>query len=412
MTSTETTPAGAPAATSTSRLPVTVWMLGAVAFIMGTTEMIVAGLLPQVADSLGVTIGQAGLLITVFAVGMIIGAPLMALATLRLPRKLTLILALLVFAAAHVIAALTDSFGIVLVARFIAAVATGTFWAIGAVVAADAAGSQAGAKAMGIMIGGVTLANVLGVPVGTALGQAMGWHGPLWVLAVLAVAAAGLLWGKLPADHGPRRAADLPGEFRSLLTGRLWLVYVATALLQASFVSVYSYVAPLLTQRAGLPEAAVPLVMVGYGAGALAGTTLGGRFGDRRPFGLLIPATVLLSLTIVALLAWGSNAAIAIGLFVLLGLFGLIGNPILVAQTVKVGGTEQALPMALSTSWFNVGIATGSSLGGIALSSHLGVQGPPTVGLIIAVVALIAVAILAVTARRANRSLTTTAEGN
>lgn len=397
-----------------TRLPLTVWLLGAVAFVMGTTEMIVAGLLPQVADSLDVTIGQAGLLITVFAVGMMIGAPLMALATLRLPRKVTLILALIVFGGAHVPAALTDSFGIVLVARFIAAIATGTFWAIGAVVAADAAGPRAGAKAMGIMIGGVTLANVLGVPIGTALGQWMGWHGPLWILAILAVAAGALLWGKLPSDREPRRAADLRGEFRSLLKGRLWLVYVATAMVQASFVAVYSYVAPLLTERAGLPAAAVPLVMVGYGVGALVGTTLGGRLGDRGPFALLIPATVLLSLTIIALFAWGSVAPVAIALFVLLGLFGLIGNPILVAQTVKVGGTEQALPMALSTSWFNCGIATGSSLGGIALSSQLGAQGPPAVGLAFAVVALVAVMILAMTAYRAHRcdNAATLAEGN
>lgn len=406
MTSTQT-PAASPAtgatptpASSTARLPLTVWLLGTVAFVMGTTEMIVAGLLPQIAADLDVSIGQAGLLITVFALGMMIGAPLMALATLRLPRKSTLILALIVFSAAHVLVALSDSFGVVLIARFIAAVATGTFWAIGAVVAADAAGPQAGAKAMGIMIGGVTLANVLGVPIGTALGQLMGWQGPFWILAVLALAAAALLWRRLPVDRATRGAANLRGEFRSLRKGRLWVVYLATALVQASFVAVYSYVSPLLTEGAGVPEALVPLVMVGYGIGALVGTTLGGRFGDRHPFAVLLPAMVLLSLTIVAMLAWGSNPAVLIGLFVLLGLFGLIGNPILVAEAVRVGGTAHALPMAMSTSWFNVGIAAGSYLGGVALSSGLGVQGPPLMGLLVALIALIPIAFLAFGRRR------------
>lgn len=318
---------------TTNRLPSTVWLLGAVAFIMGTTEMVVAGLLPEVATSLDISLGQAGLLITVFAIGMMIGAPLMALATLRLPGRSTLILALFVFAAAHVLAALSDSFGIVLLARFIAAVATGTFWAIGAVVAADAAGPGAGAKAMGIMIGGVTLANVLGVPIGTATGQLIGWQGPFWILAVLAVASAALLGKKLPADRGPRRSITLGDELRSLRRPRLWLIYLATALVQASFVAVYAYVAPLLTDRADVPATVVPLVMVGYGVGALAGTTLGGRLGDRQPFRLLVPSTVLLIVTLTAILVWGSNAPVVIGLFVLLGLFGLIGNPILVAQT-------------------------------------------------------------------------------
>jgi predicted MFS family arabinose efflux permease len=399
-------PPTVPSATRQKRLPLTVWLLGAVAFIMGTTEMIVAGLLPQVSDALDVSVGQAGLLITVFAIGMMIGAPVMALATMKLPRKNTLIFALIVFAAAHVLAATSDDFGILLVARFIAAVATGTFWAIGAVVAAAAAGPQAGAKAMGIMIGGVTLANVLGVPLGTAAGQVMGWQGPFWVLAVLAVAAAVLLRSKLPADSTARTGANLRAEFSSLRNTRLWVVYLATALVQASFVAVYSYISPLLTDRAGLPVAAVPLVMVGYGIGALTGTTLGGRFGDRKPFVLLVPATILLSATLVAILLWGSNAPVVIGLFVLLGLFGLVGNPILVAETVRVAGTSGALPMAMSTSWFNVGIATGSWAGGIALTSSIGAQGPAMVGLIIALIALIPVIILASTKHRTTTTAT------
>lgn len=389
-----------PQPTHKAAVPPVVWLLGAVAFIMGTTEMVVAGLLPQTAAATHVTLGQAGLLITAFAVGMMVGAPAMALATLRLPRKATLVAALVVFAVAHVVCASTSDFAVLLVARFAAAVATGTFWAIGAVVAAAAAGPAAGARVMGIMVGGVTLANIIGVPVGTAAGQVMGWQGPFWALAVLAAAAAVVLALRLPTDRGERGVGLVRQEFRRLRNGRLWVIYVAIGLYQAAFVAVYSYVAPLLTERAGLPEVVVPLVMLGYGVGALAGTTVAGRFGDRRPFLLLIPGTILLALTIVAMLLWGGSAPVAITLFVLLGFFGLLGNPVLIAQTVKVAGTEGALPMALTTSWFNVGIAAGSWAGGIALVSPLSVSGPPIVGLVVAVAALVPICALALLPRR------------
>lgn len=196
-------------ATGRQRLPLIVWMLGVVTFVMGTTEMIVAGLLPEVAGALDVSIAQAGLMITIYALGMVIGTPIMAVLTLRLPRKATLIIALLVFAIAHVVAASTDSFTVLLVSRFIAAIATGTFWAIGAVVAANAAGEEAGAKAMGIMVGGVTLATVIGVPLGTATGQLLGWQGPFWALAVLSAGCAALLWKVLPSSPMEKTSANV-----------------------------------------------------------------------------------------------------------------------------------------------------------------------------------------------------------
>ncbi|WP_219418968.1 MFS transporter [Pseudonocardia nigra] len=381
------------------KLPPVVYLLGAVAFLMGTTELVVAGLLPQVSAGLDVSLSQAGLLITVFAVGMMVGAPVMAMATLRLPPRATLVLALLLFAAGHVAAAASSSFVIVLVARFAAAVATGTFWAVGAVVAAGAAGQAASARAMGVMIGGVTLATVLGVPLGTAGGQLLGWQGPFWLLAVLALIAAVVIARQVPAAE-TRPQTSLAAELASLRRGRLWVIYLATALVQGSFVAAYSYVSPLLTDLAGLPEAVVPLAMFGYGAGALAGITFGGRRGDTHPFATAIPATTLIAVTLAALTVWGSNGGLAAALIVALGAFGLVANPILVAQVVRATGPVNTLAMSLSTSSFNVGIAGGSWLGGLALSSSLGAQGPPLVGLVIAVLALAPLALLATARRR------------
>jgi DHA1 family inner membrane transport protein len=379
-------------------------MLGLVTFVMGTTEMIVAGLLPQVASSLSVSIAQAGLLITVYALGMVIGTPIMSIATLRLPRKATLIMVLLLFAVAHVVAASTDVFALVLMARFVAAIATGTFWAIGAVVAAAAAGAEAGAKAMGIMVGGVTLATVLGVPIGTAAGQIMGWQGPFWALAILATACAVLLWKVVPGGKADKSSGILRAEFDRLRNTRLWVIYVATGLIQAAFLGVYSYIAPQLTERAGLAEALVPVIMIAYGVGALAGTTVGGRFGDRRPYTVIGAALAGLILTMTALLLWGGNPITAGVFFTLMGLFGFATAPILVSEALRAAGPDGVLPIAMSNSFFNIGIALGSGLGGVAIASSLAEQGVPALGLAFTIAAAIPCIGLALTAKKALRA--------
>lgn len=399
--------ASAPARTGmrsrSTQLPPGVYLLGAVAFLMGTTELVVAGLLPEIAASLTVSNGQAGLLMTVFAVGMIIGAPVMALATLRLPPRATLVTALLVFAAAHLVAALSDSFPVQLLARFCAAVATGAFWAVGTVLATAAAGPSSNARATAVMIGGLTLANVLGVPAGTALGQWLGWRGPFWILAVLAVGAAVLLAVRLPRASSDAQTS-VRAELVSLRTGRLWWIYLACALVPGSFIAAYSYISPLLTDRAGLAPAVVPLVMLGYGAATLVGTAFGGRTGDRHPFGAAVPSVALIAVVLGALTLWGDNPAVAVGLFVLLGLVAMVAQPILIAQAVGQAGDTHALAVALSTSALNAGIAAGSALGGVSLGTSLGLAGPTALGAVLAVLAVVVLGALAAGARTARCS--------
>ena len=170
-----------------ARLPFVIVVLAIGTFLMGTTEFIIAGLLPEIAQDLRISVADAGLLITVFAIGMIVGTPTMTIATLRLPRRLTLAGALVVFAIGHVIVAAGSGFGLLLAARFVTALATGAFWAVAAVVAARAAGPGASSHAIGIVLGGGMLANVVGVPLGAFAGQLIGWRGPFWVLAGLAI---------------------------------------------------------------------------------------------------------------------------------------------------------------------------------------------------------------------------------
>src|SRR3954463_7391995 len=263
-------------------LPPIVPVLALGAFLMCTTEFVIAGLLPQMADDLGVRPSRVGLLITAFAVGMIVGAPVMALATLRLPKRAALVLALATFAAGHVIAALSGSFELLLSARVLTAVVTGAFWSVASVVATRAAGPDASSRALGVMGSGVAFATVLGVPLGSLAGAHLGWRGTFWAIAALAAVAAVVIGRFAPKDV-QGETPSVRAELRALRNARLWLVLGATVLVMGGCMGTFSYISPLLTERAGIPLALVPLVFVCFGVGSMIGTNGVGRFADRRP---------------------------------------------------------------------------------------------------------------------------------
>ncbi|MFD5234020.1 MFS transporter [Streptomyces qaidamensis] len=339
-----------------TRLPLVVYVLALGTFPMGTTEFVVAGLLPEIAGDVGTGVARAGLLITVFAVGMIVGAPLMAMLTLRLPRRLTLILALGVFAAGHVVVALGSGFGALLAARFLTALATGAFWAVANVVAAHAAGPAASSRALGVVGAGAMLANVVGVPAGAFAGQLMGWRGPFWALAVLGAAAMVLIARHVPRDTDGHRAVSVRAELSALRSGRLWLALAACATTTGGVLSTYTYISPLLTGRAHLAAALVPLVLVGFGAGALAGFLVGGRLGDRRPYTTTIAAAVT-TVLLPAICLLSAHPAPTVALVALLGLFGLGANPVLISLGVRFAGRAPTLGSALTVSASNLGTA-------------------------------------------------------
>ncbi|WP_328755527.1 MFS transporter [Streptomyces sp. NBC_00269] len=383
-----------------ARLPLVVHVLALGTFLMGTTEFVVAGLLPEIAGEVQISVAQAGLLITVFAVGMIVGAPLMAMLTLRLPRRLTLILALGVFAAGHVIVAVGSSFSLLLLARFLTALATGAFWALANVVAARAAGAASSSRALGVVGAGAMLANVVGVPLGAFAGQVMGWRGPFWALAALGAAAMVLIARHVPHDEVSHAAVSIRSELSALRSGRMWLVLVACATTTGGVLSTYSYISPLLTDRAGLALGLVPLVLVGFGVGALAGFLVGGRLGDHRPHTTTIAAAATTTILLLALCLLSRSAAPTIVLVALLGLFGLGANPVLISLGVRFAGQAPTLGSALTVSAFNLGTAVGSWSAGLALESPLRATGPAAVGTAIAALTLIPTIAIALTQRR------------
>lgn len=377
-----------------ARLPFVVLLLALGTFLTATTEFVIAGLLPEIASDLSVGVSQAGLLITAFAIGMIVGAPALSIATLRLPKRSTLVLALAVFSAGHVIAALSTSFTIVLVARMITALATGTFLAVAAVVATKAAGPSAASRAMGVVMGGVGLATVVGVPLGSWAGQLMGWRGVFWLLAALSAAAAVVIGRFVPAEENSE-TPSLRGQANALRAGRLWLVLAATALVASGFMAAFSYITPLLTARTGISEGIVPLVLAGFGVGALAGTNLGGRFGDRRPLATFITSAVSTALILVALIPLSTSVPVTVALVVLLGMTGMAVTSIATPMAVGFAPAAPALAAALAVSAFNVGIAGGSWGAGRTLDSALGTTGPELLGAVMVAAGLLPLLTLA-----------------
>ncbi|MER6979719.1 MFS transporter [Streptomyces carpinensis] len=385
------------------RLPGVVYVLALGTFLMGTTEFVVAGLLPEIAGDLQVSVARAGLAITVFAVGMIIGAPLMSMLTLRLPARWTLVLALGVFAAGHVISAVGVSFGLLLAARFLTALATGAFWAVANVVATRAAGPAASSRAVGVVGSGAMLANVVGVPLGALAGQLMGWRGPFWILGVLAVAAMALIARSVPNEPRGGQMVSIRSELFALRSGRLWLVLAACATTNAGVLGTYTYIAPLLTDRAGIAGSLVPLVLVGFGGGALAGFLVGGRAGDVRPYATTIMAAASSAATLLALGLLSALAVPTVVLVALLGLVGFLGTPVLIALGVRFAGKAPTLGSALTVSAFNLGTAAGSWIAGLTLDSPFRTAGPALVGAAVAALTLIPTITIALVQGRRSR---------
>ncbi|MFD3698564.1 Cmx/CmrA family chloramphenicol efflux MFS transporter [Streptomyces sp. NPDC058646] len=353
-------------------MPVAVYVLGLSVFALGTSEFMLSGLLPPIAEDMGVTIPQAGLLISAFAIGMVIGAPLLAVATLRLPRRTTLVSLISLFGLGQVAGALAPSYELLFASRVVSALACAGFWAVGAAVAIAMVERNQRARAMAVMIGGLSIANVLGVPAGAFLGEHLGWRSAFWsVGAASAVALAGILVLvpriPLPAEK-PRLGREL-GIYRDR---QVWLSVVITALAAGGVFCAFSYLSPLLTDVAGLDSHWVPWILGLFGLGALAGTTLGGRVADAHLFGVLLWGITASTVFLTALALLASAQAAAIALSFLLGFSAFFTAPALNARMFNVAGAAPTLAGATTTAAFNLGNTGGPWLGGTVIDAGLG----------------------------------------
>ena len=371
-------------------MPIAVYILGLAIFAQGTSELMLAGLLPEMAADLSVSIPDAGLLISAFAVGMLVGAPVLAVVTLRWPRRTALLVFLAVFALTHVAGALTPNYEVLLVTRVVGAFVYAGFWAVAAVTAVDLVPRNSRAKAMSVVASGLTVATIVGLPAGTVIGQHLGWRAAFWTVAALSTLAMAGVLATIPGGApDPEATPNLGEEIRAMANPRLWLSYATTALVTAAILVIFSYFAPLLTQATGLRPGAVPGVLALYGVGSLIGITIGGRTADATPFRTLSVGITGLVVLSAALALWAGDPVIAIATVFLLGGFGFATNPALNARVFSLAGQAPTFATAINFSSFNVGITIGPWLGGLAIDAGAGY---PTLGWIAVALSLAALA--------------------
>ncbi|MFF5438172.1 Cmx/CmrA family chloramphenicol efflux MFS transporter [Streptomyces achromogenes] len=374
-------------------MPFALYLLGLAVFAQGTSEFMLAGLVPDIARDLGVSVPTAGTLTSAFAVGMVVGAPAAALLGRRRPSRQSLLVFLGVFLTAHVAGALTSDFSVLLATRVVAALANAGFLAVGLTAATGMVAPDAKGRATAVLLGGTTLACVAGVPAGAALGQLLGWRSAFWAVALVSAPALAAIARSVP--RGPAAGGSVPDagtELRALRRPRLLSVLCLAALVNGATFCTFTYLAPLVTEVCGLGAGWVPGVLALFGAGAFAGVTAAGRLADRgaRPVLPLAGAALLAGWAALALAAGRPGAAVA--LVPVLGLLAFgVGSTLVTRVLYEAAADAPSLAGAFATSALNVGAALGPVLGGAALDGGLGHRSPVWVSaLLVAVAGLVA----------------------
>ncbi|WP_296250761.1 MFS transporter [Pseudomonas sp. UBA4194] len=368
-------------------MPLALLALAVAAFGIGTTEFVIMGLLTDVAKDLNVSIPHAGLLITGYALGVVFGAPILAVATANMPRKATLLGMTLMFILGNVLCALSPNYATLMAARVVTALCHGAFFGIGSVVAAGLVAPNKRAQAIALMFTGLTLANVLGVPLGTALGQFAGWRSTFWAVAVIGVVAlaAQVIW--LPKAI-PMEKGNLAREFRVLRKPNVLLPLLMSVMASCSLFSVFTYIAPILQDVTGVSPHGITLMLLLFGVGLTGGSMLGGRLADSRLLPALVGMAVAVVLTM-AVFTETSRSLIPAAITLLLwGVFAFALCPILQLLIIDQAHEAPNLGSTLNQSAFNLGNAAGAWLGGMVVASGANLADLPWTGAITGVATL------------------------
>ncbi|MGP2438757.1 MFS transporter [Streptomyces sp. JW3] len=381
-------------------MPLALLALAIGAFGIGTTEFVIMGLLPEVAADYGVSIPTAGFLVTGYALGVMLGAPLMTVLGTRIRRKRMLMLLMALFVVGNLLSALAPAFSVMLIGRVVASLAHGAFFGIGSVVAAElvAPGRKAGAIAM--MFTGLTVANVVGVPLGTLVGQSLGWRVTFALVAALGVVGlAGIakLVPDLPKPEGVRLRHEL-AAFRNV---QVLLAMAMTVLGFGGVFAAITYIAPMMTQVAGFADASVTWLLVLFGLGMVGGNLVGGRLADRATMPLLYVSLGALAVVLALFTLTAHNQAAAAVTVVLIGAFGFATVPPLQKRVLDHAHGAPTLASAVNIGAFNLGNALSAWLGGLVIAAGLGYTAPNGVGAVLAAAALVLALVSAALERRA-----------
>ena len=360
-------------------LPPALLALGAAAFGIGTTEFVIMGLLPEIGRSLSVSIPQAGQLVSCYALSVTIGSPFMAILMARFPRRQSLLILMAIFILGNALCALAGGYDTLMLARIFTALAHGAFFGIGAIVAAEVVPKHQRAMAISVVFSGLTIANVLGVPLGTLLGQAYGWRTTFWAVCLIGLLAftALLIW--VPEVRQPRRMR-LRRELLALRQPQVLLAMCVSTISSAALFTVFTYITPLLETVAGISPHGVSIALLLFGVGITLGNLAGGRAADWR---LMTSIIIMLSILIVvqAVFTWTSHSAIpAIITMMIWGALAFgVASP-LQMRVVDQGRAAPGLASTLNQSAFNLGNALGALFGGLMVSAGVGYGRLPWLG--------------------------------
>jgi len=369
------------------KVPSAVYVLAAGIFAMVTSEFAVAGLMPQLAGGLGADLARIGYLITVFAVAMAVGGPVLTMALLRIPPKSALLVIFAVFLVGNVLAALATTYSVMVLARVIGGVAAQAFFGIAISLCGQLADERARGRAIGVAMNGLMLGTLLGLPLATFVGGHFGWRAAFWTITLLTALAALLTLARVrnPAGAAPHEAADL-SVFRR---PQLLLALISSTLIIGATFCAFSFFTPILTQVSGFAPGTVPLLLLAYGAATVVGNSIVGRLADRHTVSTLIAGTVLNVLFLTGFAVFTDVPAAALGFMLAIGLVGVTMNPAMAVRVQRAGSTSP-LVNSVHSSFITLGVILSSSVGASLITPY-GLRAPIVLGVGMAVAAVLAI---------------------
>jgi DHA1 family chloramphenicol resistance protein-like MFS transporter len=357
-------------------MPLAIYALAVAVFAQGTSEFMLAGLVPEIAADLEVSLSDAGLLTTAFAVGMAVGAPTLALVSLRWPRRRALVAFLTTFVVVHALGTVTTSFEVLAGTRVVAALANAGFMAVGLSTAIAMVDANAKGRALAILLAGTTAACVVGVPAGALLGDLLGWRSAFWAVALISLPALAAVLRSVPDQIGTPTRPSARAELRALRRPCLLVVMTLGALVNGATFCSFTYLAPVVTDVAGLAAVWVPAVLAVFGVGSFMGIRVAARFADSNPRPLLAAGGAALLGGWVAFALAASNPVAAVALALVQGALSFAVGSALIAQVLYTASEAPTLGGSLATASLNVGAAAGPWLGGVAIAAGLGLRSP------------------------------------
>jgi DHA1 family inner membrane transport protein len=380
-------------------MPLALLALAIGAFGIGTTEFVIMGLLPEVAGDFGVSIPSAGWLVTGYALGVMAGAPIMTVLGTKVPRKRMLMLLMGLFVVGNLLSAVAPAFGVMLIGRVVASLAHGAFFGIGSVVAADLVAPDKKAGAIAMMFTGLTVANVVGVPLGTFIGQSIGWRVTFAVVAALGVVGlAGI--ARLVPDMPKPEGVRLRHEVAAFRNVQVLLAMAMTVLGFGGVFAAVTYIAPMMTHAAGFADSSVTWLLVLFGLGMVVGNLVGGRFADRALMPMLYVSLGALALVLALFTVTAHNKVAAAVTITLIGALGFATVPPLQKRVLDQAHGAPTLASAVNIGAFNLGNALSAWLGGLVIAAGLGYTAPNWVGAVLATAALVLAVLSAALERR------------